>query len=362
MNLRRHFASVVGGMRGLTGIAFAAATLVPLPPVWSQTPKHPLDGLTPSEIWTAYEVLRASNKVDADTRFPMVQLNEPPKEEILAWKPGQGMRREAFLEVSQGAQIFEAVVDVNGSKLISWTEKQGVQANLPHEAEGEMSDAVKAIPEVQNALKLRNITDPWNVACSGAPEGNFNTGEEKGRRLLRVVCFKEFGALENWSPISGLSIIWDENAKKALRVVDTGAVPLVRADRNYSGATTAKTRAANSPMTIQQPSGPGFQLDGQTVNWQNWKFHFRIDRRVGLVVSNVAYQDGDKLRRFFMKDRFRSCSWRTKTQARIGSGQHSSILEKAAAASPARSSRVPIAPITLSTSTRPTLTGTEFRS
>jgi primary-amine oxidase len=32
------------------------------------------------------------------------------------------------------------------------------------------------------------------------------------------------------------------------------------------------------------------------VSWQEWNFHFRIDRRVGLVVSNVGYQDGDELR------------------------------------------------------------------
>ena len=57
----------------------------------------------------------------------MVQLKEPPKEEVLAWKPGQAMRREAFVVVKKGAQTFEAVVDVNGKKLVSWTEMKGVQ-------------------------------------------------------------------------------------------------------------------------------------------------------------------------------------------------------------------------------------------
>jgi primary-amine oxidase len=295
MSFHRHFVSACSAKRRLIG-ATVAATFFVVQPIWSQGPKHPLDGLTPQEIWTAYETLQASHKVDADTRFPMVQLHEPPKEQVLAWKPGQGMGREAFMVVRQGTQMFEAVVNVNGKKLVSWREMKGVQPNMPHEEEGEMGDAVKEDPEVQKALKLRNITDPWNVVCAGGPEGYFNSPEEQERRLLRVVCFKEFGAVENWSPITGLSVVWDNNAKKVVRVVDTGVAPLIKSDRNYSAVTGSNTRDAGSPLVNQQASGPGFRLNGQTVNWQNWNFHFRIDRRVGLVVSNVAYQDGNKLR------------------------------------------------------------------
>jgi len=278
-------------VRNLVVVVFAVT-----PPIWSQSAQHPMDGLTSSEIWTAYEVLQASHKVDADTRFHMVQLHEPPKKEVLAWTPGQSMRREAFLVVRQGVQMYEAVVDVSAKKLVSWTEMKGVQPNMPHEEEGEMGDAVKENPEVQKALKLRNFTDPWSVVCVGGPAGYFNTDEEPGSRLLRVLCFKEYGALENWSPITGLSILWDNNAKKVVRVVDKGVVPLINANRNYDAEAVTAPREVTSPMVVQQPQGPSFRLNGQSISWQKWNFHFRIDRRVGLVVSNVAYEDGDKLR------------------------------------------------------------------
>ena len=274
----------------------ALAILAAVPGANAQNINHPLDGLTASEIWTAYDTLQASHKVDANTRFPMVQLHEPPKQEVLAWKSGQTMRREAFLVVRQGAQMFEAVVDVNGKKLISWTEMKGAQPNMPHEEELEMSDAVKENHDVQKALKSRAITDLWNVVCVGAPAGYFNTDEEPGSRVLRVICFKEYGAVENWSPISGLSILWDNNAKKVLRVIDSGAVPLLKADRNYDAATVVARKEVPSPLAIEQPQGPSFRLNGQSVNWQKWNFHFRVDRRVGLVVSNVGYRDGDTLR------------------------------------------------------------------
>jgi primary-amine oxidase len=286
--------SVPNLKRMTTAVALVFAMTLP---IWSQSAKHPLDGLTASEIWTAYEVLQASHKVDADTRFPMVQLHEPPKEEVLAWKPGQGMRREAFLVVRQGAQMFEAAVDVTGKKLVSWTEMKGVQPNMPDEELIEMGEAAKKDPKVQKALKLRNISDPWNIVCEGGfPVGYSTAAEEQGRGLFQVVCFKRFGALGNWSPITGLSILWDDNAQKVVRVIDTGLVPLMKADRNYYAGVAGATREAPTPLTVQQPQGPSFWLNGQSVNWQKWTFHFRVDRRVGLVVNDVAYQDGDKLR------------------------------------------------------------------
>jgi primary-amine oxidase len=282
-------------VRTFTVAVAALAILVAVPVANAQSANHPLDGLTASEIWTAYEVLQASQKIDANTRFPMVQLREPPKAEVLAWNPGQEMRREAFLVVRQGNQMFEAVVDVNGKKLASWTEMKGVQPNMPDEEGLEIGEVVKKDLEVQKALKVRNISDPWNVVCGSTfPEDYLSTAQ--GRGLLQVVCFARYGPLEDWSPIGGLLILWDDSSKKVVRVIDTGAVPPLKADRNYYAAASGATREAPSPLNVQQPQGPSFRLVGQSVNWQNWNFHFRIDRRVGLVVSNVAYHDGDKLR------------------------------------------------------------------
>ena len=94
-------------------------------------------------------------------------------------------------------------------------------------------------------------------------------------------------------PIEGLTILWDGNDKKVLRVIDTGAVPVPQVEANYD---LAPLRAAASPMKVEQPMGPGFRLDGQSVGWEKWSLHFRIDRRTGLVVTNVGYQDGDRVR------------------------------------------------------------------
>jgi Cu2+-containing amine oxidase len=50
--------------------------------------------------------------------------------------------------------------------------------------------------------------------------------------------------------------------------------------------------AALRPNTSMWPCTTSFTLDGQEVSWQNWKFHFRIDPRRGIVLSLVRYSDG----------------------------------------------------------------------
>src|SRR4029077_3773232 len=90
--------------RAPKGLPFCGAGLLVLLassilPARAQNALHPLDGLTAPEYWTSYEVLKASGKVNSKTRYTLVQLQEPPKEEVLAWKPGQPMRRQSRVVV-----------------------------------------------------------------------------------------------------------------------------------------------------------------------------------------------------------------------------------------------------------------------
>ena len=78
MNSHSLFVSLCSVKRMLTGVVAGVVMFAMTQPMWSQSPKHPLDGLTAPEIWIAHEVLQASKKVDAETRYPMVQLKESP--------------------------------------------------------------------------------------------------------------------------------------------------------------------------------------------------------------------------------------------------------------------------------------------
>jgi|SRR5580704_1148615 primary-amine oxidase len=278
-------------------IALAVLSLVFALPVLSQVPKHPLDGLTASEIWTTYEVLHSSQKVDDETRYAIVQLHEPPKQEVVVWKPGQAMRREAFAVLKQGARTFEVVVDLNGKRIVSWTEVKGVQPSSPLEEGDEIDGLVKDNPEVKAALKRRGITDLNTVLCTGSHFADyFGVDEAPGHRLFSVECAQVNGPLEDGGMIEGLTIMWDATTNKALRVTDGEIVPVPKTDANYDEGSVGTLRDVPTPIAVHQPLGPSFKLEGQTVSWQKWNFHFRIDRRIGPVINNVSYQDGDKLR------------------------------------------------------------------
>src|ERR1700722_16561577 len=92
--------------------------------------RHPLDALTADEYWAVFETLKASGKLDAVSRYAGVNLHEPPKAEVLRWKPGEGIGREALAIIKQGRRTFEATVDVADRRLISWKEIKGVEPIL----------------------------------------------------------------------------------------------------------------------------------------------------------------------------------------------------------------------------------------
>src|SRR5580704_14612787 len=221
---------VVGRVCRLKGVSMGiiAAILFAAQPMRSQSAEHPLDALTAPEYWTATEVLHAAGKTDAKSSFPMIQLKEPPKKEVLAWKPGQPLRREAFLMVEQGRQVFEAVVDIGAKKLVSWTEIKGVQPPYVSLAqEGEIDSAVKDNAEMVAALKKRGITDLNTVFCGGYSAGYFGAPEEKDKRLLRTICLDIRGGTEGAGRRrKGLTVFYEENEGRVLGVMEKAIVPL----------------------------------------------------------------------------------------------------------------------------------------
>jgi primary-amine oxidase len=93
---------------------------------------HPLDPLSKEEIAVVVAALKAENKATDSSRFFTLVLREIPKAEVLAFKPGASFRREAFIVVFERAanRTFEAVVDVNARKVVSWKEIKNVQPSM----------------------------------------------------------------------------------------------------------------------------------------------------------------------------------------------------------------------------------------
>ena len=81
------------------------------------------------EIDAAAKLIRAAPQFPADGQFATIVLKEPPKANVLAFTPGATFARQAFAIVldRRGNRTYEAVVDLNASSVLSWTEVKGVQ-------------------------------------------------------------------------------------------------------------------------------------------------------------------------------------------------------------------------------------------
>ena len=85
----------------------------------------PTDGLTPDEYWTIYKVLRESGHTHEKTLYPSILLREPPKAEVLAWKPGDPIERKADVVLYDDGKSYAATVDITNKKVLDFQRSQG---------------------------------------------------------------------------------------------------------------------------------------------------------------------------------------------------------------------------------------------
>ncbi len=260
---------------------------------------HPLDPLGKEEITAAVEVLKSAGKVTSATRYPIVVLHEPPKSEVLAFKPGDAFRREAFIVIYERDKnkTSEALVDLRSKKIISWKDVPGAQPNMLIEDFLLMQTIVRSDPGFKEAIQKRGITDMRQVQVDPWSAGYYAFPEEEGKRIFRAVPFYKGSAKNAYArPIEGLIAYVDLTGKRVLKLVDTGVVPVSQEIGDYHEEAVGKLREAPKPMVISQPEGASFTIAGQEVRWQKWRFRYSMHPREGLVLHMVGYEDEGKVR------------------------------------------------------------------
>lgn len=262
----------------------------------AQTP-HPLDPLTFQEHWTVLEVLREAERYDDETGVSLVLLHEPEKDAVLAWGPGDPVERAALVVLRQDTETYEAVVDLTARRVRSWTRIEGGQAPWLGREFGSVESLVKEHPEFVEALARRGITDLTFIDCGAGPPGRFGLPEEEGRRLAHVSCTDPRGVRNAWTRgIGGLTAVVDVDAREVLRVVDEGPVPVPTTNADYDEGSIGPLREHATPISLDQPLGPAFRMDGHQVEWDRWRFHVRPDHRVGMVISTARFVHGGEER------------------------------------------------------------------
>src|SRR6516225_9505947 len=134
---------------------------------------HPLDSLSGEEIRTAISVLRDAGDIDAATRFARVDLDEPLKVDILAWKPGKPFVRKAFIVARRDRTVYEAVVDLGTRNVERWNAIPNVQSALITEELQDAGRIARADPGWQAAMRKRGYSSFEDLFCPALSAGYF---------------------------------------------------------------------------------------------------------------------------------------------------------------------------------------------
>jgi primary-amine oxidase len=259
--------------------------------------KHPLEPLTADEFRKTAALIRQAGHVRDGFRFASIELKEPPKAEVKAWRQGDEIRRLSFAVVFNRAdnQTYEAVVDLTNDAVVSFTHIPDVTPNFTLDEYHEVDKAMRENEQVIAKLAERGFTNPdlvlidvWTYGKSVMPE------KYRDRRL---------GWCDLWARdtsdgnsyahlISGLKLIVDVNTLELLEIEDHHDYGRPEVSAEYvPGVWKGEQRADLKPLHITQPEGASFVVEGTQLRWQNWSMRLGFNYREGPVIYEVTYND-----------------------------------------------------------------------
>jgi primary-amine oxidase len=259
---------------------------------------HPLTPLSTDEINAAARLIRDSHRVPDSARFTIMSLEEPPKDAVLR---KLDIPRRAFAVLYDDAtdRTFEAVVNLTARKVERAGAIPGVEPMIGSEDSGIVDRILRADPRWRQALLARGIRDLSRVAVISWSAGNFGLPGTETGRIVRAVPHSVEGNTRNFfaHPIEGLVAHVNLTTKKLIDLLDTGRnIPIPSAEAELPSTFNLPLREQPAPLTITQPNGPGYTIDDGEVRWQKWRFRWTLHPREGLVLYQVGYEDGVRVR------------------------------------------------------------------
>jgi primary-amine oxidase len=273
-----------------------------MPPKEETLVSHPLDPLTAQEIRQAAAIVRRDRGVGEGWRFASIELREPSKVDLPAIESGRLDRREAIVVCWNRAdgQAYRAVVSLTGDAIAGWEHLPGQHPNMTVDEWHECDAMLRSHPAVIEALARRGITDLSRVLADMWAYGAALVPDRyAGRRI--GWCDVWYRGSERGNPyahhLTGLHPIVDLNTMTLLELEDSGpAGDDSQVTGEYLPDLLPMRLREVAPLHISQPDGPGFALDGTQLSWQNWRLRLGFNHREGLVLHQVAFSDGGRLR------------------------------------------------------------------
>jgi len=270
----------------------------------SDEPRHPLDPLTIQEfnkvraILSTHTLFKSSNSYTLNS----IVLEEPDKELVLKWKKGEPLlpRKASVVALVKGV-THTLIVDLSRSEITNH-ETRPASSGYPTMTIEEML-AVLDVPlksgEFNSTIRKRGV-NLADLACLPVASGWYGTPVEENRRLIKVQCYSSKDTVNFYmKPIEGLTVLVDMDRKEVVSITDNGLnIPVANGiDTDYRYSVQKLNGELNliNPISLEQPKGPSFTVDGHLVKWANWEFHLKPDPRAGTIISQAKVRDPDTL-------------------------------------------------------------------
>ncbi len=261
---------------------------------------HPLAALSADEVKLAVEHVRATGRLTDDARFAYVGLHEPDKELVRSFIAGDPVDREVRLVIVTGpvSNVVEAVVSVPSGQVRSWDELEDVRPSLLFEESMRAIETVRSDPVWRAALQKRGIEDFDKVQIDPWPAGSFGLDFEAGRRICRCLSYLRDDPEDNGyaKPIEGVIAFVDMARGEILEVADHGVIPIPPEKGSYLPEDNGPLRQGLRPLSVVQPEGASFTVEGNQIRWQGWSLRASMDPTEGLVLHSVGLADHGRQR------------------------------------------------------------------
>ncbi|WP_458778738.1 primary-amine oxidase [Arthrobacter sp. D3-16] len=256
------------------------------------------------EITQVQAILRAAGHLGQEKRIAYLGLLDPARGSLVEQASDSSPERRfrVFIHDISGGLPVDVVVSVTRREVVSAVELDTTATGeLPIlEEEFELVESLLATDERWLAALAARDLDVTKVRVAPLSAGVFEYAEEKGRRILRGLAFvQEFPEDSAWAhPVDGLVGYVDVVGKEVTQVLDFGSMPIPSEHGNYTDPElTGPLRTTQKPISITQPEGPSFIITGGNhVEWEKWSVDVGFDVREGVVLHNLAFRDGDRLR------------------------------------------------------------------
>ena len=252
---------------------------------------YPLDPLSPEELESVVAAARRCWNLEAHHLFAMVQLNEPSKTELAS---GEYLERQARVTIwdRKRAVVTEGVITTGGVSK-SYQEIKGAKSPISVVESAIALNVVRQDQSVRNALAKRGIQDINEVHMETWPIGaQIPKHLDDGRRLIWTPMWHQPTKDSNFyaHPIHGLHAIVDLDAETLVHLEDVDGVPIPKKPGPYRASQTGANLKLKE-LTIHQPEGVSFQIEGWKINWERWAFRIGFDQREGLLIHDVQFND-----------------------------------------------------------------------